>query len=492
MRMQKKTIYLFVLIIVCLGIPSSIFSEEVHLTVNQSIKLALKNNFKMQIINKSFPLSRSMLRSAKGIYDPAVSLQASYADSEEAQVSSIFGSKNKTTDLSLSLNQRIFTGGAFDLSFAGSKSDSNSLFSTLNPSYFSKVSLSFSQSLLRNIWGKQDNEAIYLARQGVRISDLALYEQMAAFIVDFNQKYWDLVLARKRLEVIEESFKRASRLLEHNLKQYNLGLVEETDILQLKAIVALREVDVLQAQDGLINAQDILRNAIYEDGIFNAGTIVPSESFEVPSDDVTLPPIEVIQNDAFQMRWDINQARLDLENKKYMYTARANGKLPTLDVNGGLSYTGIGDSTSSSYDSTKSGNHPVWFSGLLFQLPLGNRGFKGLYNLAQTEYEIAQLTLKNIEKNILVESSQAHRKVLTSIKRVRAVQKAEKLQEQKLNLEEKKFKQGRSSVKIVIDFQDDLQAARLSSLQSLIEYTMSRVELDFIKGSLLKSAGIQP
>jgi len=212
---------------------------------------------------------------------------------------------------------------------------------------------------------------------------------------------------------------------------------------------------------------------------------------EIKEKKLQIEPLGQIQASAVQNRWDINQARIDVENKKFLYHARRNELLPLLDLTGGLSYTGIGDAQGTSYDSARSGNHPVWYTGFLFQMPLGNRRVRGAYLKAKQEYEIAELRVQKQEKEILVETTRVYRRVETSFKTIQASIKAENLQDRKLKLEEKKFKQGRSSIKTVIDFQDDLQNAQLRTLRSMIDYRLAVTRLDFTGGTLLEKTGVR-
>lgn len=491
MMINKNLNHIFILTYILFFGNIFLHADE-KLTLDECVKHALQNNFDIQIIRKNLSIAQGMYKSARGFYDPSIGLSAMHTHSEEAQVTTIFGTKTKTSTIGLDVHQNIFTGGKITLSAEGEKIDSNSIFATLNPSYKSKLSLDVSQSLLKNFWGKQDKEAVFLARQGVKITDFAVKEQIARFIVTVNQLYWNLVLSQKRLEIMEDSLARAEKLLSHNRKRFAMGLVEETDILQLEAVVAIRQVDVLKASDSALDAEDALKSAMYIEGVENQQSIVPIESFVVPDKEVSIGLIEDIQSIALVKRWDINQARIAIENKKYSYNARKNERLPRFDVTGGVAYTGVGEKEGAAYDSAKSGNHPVWYSGLSLQMPIGNRDASGQYVSARHDYENARLSVRKLEQEILKETKADFRRVKTSFKNIHASAKVEKLQKRKLVLEEEKFRQGRSSINMVIDFQNDLQYARLQALQSMIDYKLALITLDFTKGTLFETWGISP
>ncbi|MBD3271900.1 MAG: hypothetical protein GF384_05130 [Elusimicrobia bacterium] len=484
MRSHYKRQLVCMLFGVMFCMPTQSAAEE--LTIFETVKRALQNNYRIAIIQKEIEISRYTLLSNRGLYDPRLAMNVSYVDSEEKQVSTVFGTRTRTTDLGLGIDQYLFTGGELGVSVSGQKYDSNSIFLTLNPSYSSKLSLDFSQPLLRNFWGKQDKEAIFLSKQGVLIADQQVYEQIADFIVHIHQLYWNVVMETKRVGILKDSLQRAKNLLEHYRKKYRLGLVEETDILQLEAVIAIRETELLRAEDAKQNARDELVSALYARGLAENRDITPAESFFIPDETYEREPLDDIRQIAFAKRWDINRAQYELENAAYRMRARRNEHLPALDFIGNLSYTGLGGGRKDSYNSIKSGDYPIWSTGLVFSLPIGNRRLSGRYQIAQEEYEIARLQREEVEKNILLETAALYRHLETSITSVQAALKAERLHEKKLKLEEEKFRQGRSSVKMVIDFQDDLENAQLISLQNMIDFTITQVRLEYATGTLLE------
>ena len=93
---------------------------------------------------------------------------------------------------------------------------------------------------------------------------------------------------------------------------------------------------------------------------------------------------------------------------------------------------------------------------------------------------------------VFKETAGIHRRIQTDVKAVKASVRAEELHEKKLLLEEKKLSQGRSNIKTVLDFQDDLQESQLQTARRLIDFTLAQVQLEYIQGTLLKYMDIKP
>ena len=68
--------------------------------------------------------------------------------------------------------------------------------------------------------------------------------------------------------------------------------------------------------------------------------------------------------------------------------------------------------------------------------------------------------------------------------------KVEKLQTQKLELEEKKFNQGRSSLDLVIDYQEDLLTAQTNKLQSILQYKEAYINWQLAQGVFVEDQKI--
>jgi outer membrane protein TolC len=140
---------------------------------------------------------------------------------------------------------------------------------------------------------------------------------------------------------------------------------------------------------------------------------------------------------------------------------------------------------------TLSGDYYNWEVGVKLSYPLGNRSAKS--QLAASRLEKAQLLLsiKNLEKDIIVEARQAVRQIRTDAKRIQASKVAEKLAEERLKTEEKKFRVGLSTSFNVLEFQEDLAEKQRNELEAVIGFNKSKIRLRQALATTLESHNVK-
>ena len=129
--------------------------------------------------------------------------------------------------------------------------------------------------------------------------------------------------------------------------------------------------------------------------------------------------------------------------------------------------------------------------GVKFSYPLGNRSAKS--QLAASRLEAAQLILsiKELEKEIILEVREAIRQLKTDVKRVQASRIAKRLSEKKLKAEEKKFEVGLSTSFNVLEFQEDLAEQQSNEIKAIIDYNQSKTRFHQVMASTLKTHDIK-
>ena len=118
-----------------------------------------------------------------------------------------------------------------------------------------------------------------------------------------------------------------------------------------------------------------------------------------------------------------------------------------------------------------------WELGVKFSYPLGNRSAKSQLSASRLEAAKLILSIKDLEKEIIVEVREAIRQLKTDVKRVQASGIAKRLAEKKLKAEEKKFEVGLSTSFNVLEFQEDLAEQQSNEIKAIIDYNQSKNSL---------------
>jgi outer membrane protein TolC len=245
------------------------------------------------------------------------------------------------------------------------------------------------------------------------------------------------------------------------------------------------------------NAEDNLRRvmAIPENDPMWQTTIVPTET--PISERVPIDQEQAIAT-AMEHRVEIANARQRIDSATVSEKAAKNGVRHELNLvtEMRLDKTEVPSTTSfpltalpnRSVDSTYRSS-PVWFVGLDYFYPLGNRGAKADYAIAQINGK-AKTTLEASPKTC-ASMCASRRGPSNGVRRVTAARKNVELQT-KLDAEQEEFDNGMStSFRVFTAFQTDLRNAQLSLIQALLDYNKSLADLERAKGTLLESKGMK-
>jgi len=263
------------------------------------------------------------------------------------------------------------------------------------------------------------------------------------------------------------------------------------EVTSSEASVAQREQDIIAAEAQLLNAKDALIRALYPSSERPSGL----EMADAPS----VKPLEMneaaAEKQALANRIELKSARLDVESKQILETAAVNRTLPQLDAyatyNGAAaSHTASEGLSAVNKDLTK-GSYPGYAFGVQFALPILNRSAKGNQAQARANRRSSELSLRDQELGITLETRQAFRNVEASAKGVAAAEKTRFFREKDLEAEQKKFENGMSTNFLVLSKQNDLDTAKSNELQSQITYAKAITALEKALGHLLEARKLE-
>jgi outer membrane protein TolC len=512
--MTKKRIFAaFMALALAGGFAFAQGPKEVPLTLEEAIVKALKNNLNVAVEVLGPDLAEASVSLAKEIFLPRVDLDFGSDRSESPSTWWLQGAEtsiSKVLDYSATLAQQIPTGGSLRFSYSSLRSETNQLFSLINPYYRSALSFGFSQPLLRNFGPKITRREIRIARNNLEASESQLRSTLIDTVYAVEEAYWNLVYARESLKVREQSLQLGRDLLAKTRREVEVGHTAPIEVLNAEATVAQREADILQAEALVHRSEEVLRN------IVNLPAERPDEALNVvPSDTPAFRPFAVSYEEALAKamlkRPDLAAAKTTIDTKQVNFSFARNQLLPRLDLN--LSYISpgvsgdrilylnddpfsgvvIGKEEGSSWDALRDATrflYKNWSIGLTLSVPIGDIVSRSNYALARIDLQQAEARLKLQEQQIALEVSDAVRSVETDAKRVEAYRVARELAERRLEAEMKKLGVGLTTNYFVLQYQEALAAARSQELKALVDYNLSLARIERVTGSSLETRNI--
>jgi outer membrane protein TolC len=303
-------------------------------------------------------------------------------------------------------------------------------------------------------------------------------------------------------------------LLENNRRQVEVGTLASIEVVRAEAEIASREQTVLAAQTRVDQQETILKTALSRTGVANpalAGAhIIPTDRIRIP-DSEPITPLQDLTAQALSSRPELAQSRIQLNNQELTVRGSKNALLPTFDLvasasNGALAgepnpLPALAGSPHSNtaffiggYGTVLSQlfarNFPNYSVGFNLSIPLRNRAAQAQVASDQLTFRQQELALQRLENQVRVDVQNALIGVSNARASLIAAQKAQVLQQQTLEAEQKKLQLGASIIYNVILAERDLVTAQSTTVAAEATYAKARVELDRSTGQILYNNNI--
>jgi len=445
------------------------------------IAFALKNNSEVKIKKIEPLLFQQDISVAKSVFEPSLNLEAELADTKEQSSSStLFSprvSKSHTDKLNLGLTGKLPLGTEYDVSFDNKKYKSNASYQVINPYYKSEATITITQPLLKGFGTFVNRANIYIANNNLKKSNEELKEELIQIISDVKNSYYSYLLYLEKRKTTELSFKRAQDLFEIVQKRYEKGLVSSVDLLEVQSGLAEREDKLLAVEKSLKLAEDDLKyitNLIDDPELWNAKI----EPLDIPQFDVVAIDLFKSLKQAFELRPEIESAKIVLANQNILIKLKENELLPMIDLVGSFGLNGLNKNYSEALRDEKEGKYRDWSAGVKVSLPLGNQKAKAELEKAKLTKAGLLLSFERLQQNIILEVRDAVRGVNLAEKKISTSLKMKETEEARYAAAERRFAEGLISTHDMIEYQEDLSEAQENYIQSLIDYQDSLITLD--------------
>jgi len=404
------------------------------------------------------------------------------------------------TNLSVGLNNNGLTG--------------NNPRNDFNPSTTSSLAINFSQHLLQGFGSAVNSRQIRIAKNNREVSDLTFKLQVETTVAAVMELYWDLVSFRDAVQVAQDAMVGSQKLLENNQKQVEVGTLASIEVVRAQAEIALREQAIIAAQMRVQQQETILKTALSRTGVASPGLaaahIIPTYRIVIP-DQEPIVPLQDLTAQAIASRPELATSRIQLHNQELTVRGSKNALLPTLDLiastsNGALAgdpnplpalpgsphsnnpyfIGGYGTVLSQLF----SRNFPNYSVGLSLNIPIRNRAAQAQVATDQLTYRQQQMVLQRLENQVRVDVQNAQIGVANARAQLVAAEKAQVLQQQTLDAEQKKLDLGASTTYNVILAERDLVTAQSNTVAAEAAYAKARVELDRSTGQILYNNNI--
>ena len=445
--------------------------------------------------------------------DPVFTSNFNWAHQTTAQSSAFLTGSNALIQRqnvgNFAISKGFLTGTTVALGLNNTNSVSNNPRNDFNPSTSSALNLSVSQHLLQGFGNAVNGRQIRIARNNREVSDLTFKLQVETTVAAIMNLYWDLVSFNKTVQVAKDALSASQQLLENNRRQVEVGTLAPIEVVRAEAEIASREQALTVADTRLLQQETILKTALSKTGVSSpaiaAARVIPSDQIRVPEVE-PITPIQELVGQALSSRPELSQSRIQLTNQELTIRGSKNALLPTLDIIASTSNSALAGEPNTlpalpgtvrsntaffvgGYGTVLSQlfarNFPNYAVGFSLNVPIRNRAAQAQVLSDQLTYRQQQLALQRLENQVRVDVQNAMIGVSQARAGYLSARKAEVLQQQTLDAEQKKLQLGASTIYNVILAERDLVTAQSNSVASEAAYAKARVELDRATGQIL-------
>lgn len=475
--------------------------EGSPLTLQEAIRAALNGgSTAARNAAAAFAAARGTHRREVGAFDPELFFTGAKAKDNQPTTSPFSGANPLETTTTSGVGGARITlpfGTDISASIDGSRTETNSAFSAVNPEYDSAGRIALRQPLLKGFGPGTGSEAKATKREAEAAQ--ARYDDVTIGVrTQVEQVYWDLYAAERDLAVSRLIRDQAQALETQAELRARSGLVGPNDVANARVFLAEQEQTVLDREEDLDKTSDFLANLIGRRPPDGSPRYRPTDA---PPTNFPIEPEDSVVVRALRDNRAIHAFERDLAAAHARVQGAGWNRLPQLDFVGslggrGLSGTGqtviFGADTLSSNvdgnfsDATKqvtNRDFPTWSAGIQISVPLFLREGRGDYDRLRGEEDQAAERLEGARRSLGDDVRTAHRALVRAAKRFEAAQSGAEASRDQVRIGVLQYNSGRTTAFELVRLGADLASAQQRYSAALVRTAKAESALRFLTSS---------
>ena len=403
-------------------------ASSMPLTLQQTIWYALNNSAQIQVFS-DLPLIREQaITEADAYFDWNAFFDTRWDDLNNPVGSTLTTGGGKTRYLnnqysfSAGLRRKNEVGGKFEIAQQFGTQNTNSNFFLPNNQGTTRLSLSYTQPLLRGRGEEYNRSLFVLANIDTQAAQHEFHRELQGQLVEVTRAFWGIYLERASLIQKFRLYEASAKILKDLEARADID-ANQSVILRARAAVAGRRAELVRARTAVKNAETRLR------GLVNASELGDGQTTELIPGDTPLRAVYAVDvasnmQIALQSRPEINQAMKEMQAACVRLNMSKHEMLPTLNLIAETYVAGLRGNyaVGKAYSDQFGVGAPSYSVGLQFEVPIGRRLSQA--RLTRREIELRQVRnqFRSVTETIKVEVEVATREVETAFKEMLAKQ----------------------------------------------------------------------
>ena len=510
------------------------------MTLRQAIELALGQNLDIEIEKTNRETAAQAVKGAHGFLDTTLHWSPSILSAKIPTSSILMGADGILAEHvhteNFSVRQMLpWNGAGLGVDFENSRQSTTNPFDSLNPYFNTKLTISFTQPLLRNRAIDPYRAELKIRRKRLDLSETEFATRNIDVVTRVEQAYWGLVAARQAVDVLSDSVEWARQQLAMTKRMVAAGTQAQVEISAAEAELE-RRLDtfysgigsVTEAENGLkLLLTSSRENPLWSDEIVpvDIETLEPPEAGDLrEAVGVALKHRPEMRSIATQREVAAIGTRLNADQLKpqlnlvagYVNTGLAGAAatadplsqlfggivnqvnelsipagLPPLNFSFGALPASLNGGYGKALSNLFSGNYPTVQVGLTLDLTPRNRAAQA--NLAESAILERRLKLEQarLELGIEAQVRNAMQALATARQRIVAAEASARAAKEKLDSETRMYQSGESTNFLVLTRQNEYADSRRRDVEARLDANKAIAQLRQAVGSTLDAYKIR-
>lgn len=424
------------------------------LNVEFVVKVGIQKSSSFQSIESLKLDSQSTDLDSLGKYDWTFLANYNHLNQEKDVASPFEPQQIQQDTYGIGLRKYFSTGTAFETELG--RSYNEIVFSNpgINiPKYEDQLSFTISQNLWSDAFGKSSRaeiKSVKLRSQAEQINYAITQQNWAMDLIQLYNSAW---LSQQQYFAALENAKRRERLVQVTRNKLSKGTAEKQDLLQVQSAE-------LSSQNQLSKATTQLSET-WKSLVINLG--LPIEWLVIAPEKIPMTltgPEKLAQSKCMNRMsetdtFEVQRAALTQKSSEEGLIAAKSRNGPQIQLVGGYNTNGIAATQRTAQRENLNADHPSWNVGLQLQIPLEGRSLESAQLRATAQQIRAQNDYISTLDNKKIEFITLCEKLKSMTVELKNAEQAFKNQQERLELEEKRFRSGRATTFSVIQAGDD-------------------------------------
>ena len=350
------------------------------------------------------------------------------------------------------------------------------------PAPAAQLAAGITQPLIRDAWGQ--GNLLEVSELDMLIQKSLFLEQLNAFLVEVDQAYWNLALAQADLEIKEKSVQRATRQFEDTTENVRRGILAPGEVYVVEENLVFFQAQKIRAIQTLKLAQAELARVLF---------LPPETPLQATEPLVWDGAVEFERSlkEGLKHNPALQAQRLLLEQARAQTAFDRNQISPRLDLEASAELVSTADDTGRAWQEVVEAQNPDWRVGVVFEIPLVRQADYARVESAQVAATRAQRGRDQISMELQSRLYQLRVQLQQGQALLALAKRGVSLSLQKLEVEMQKYQSGLSTLFNVVQFQRDLDEARIGEQQATVSLLLLEARLGALRGELWAESGLR-